>query len=147
MITTKEYFRAQRDARLVAFDAMTNIESQVRKLEQSPPRSGFDAVLIEPNPMIRELWELASQGNQIRLLVCANLDEFLGQCRQVCRSSPIYLAAAASCKESEEQLSTVWLQGFWRVFLTTENGLAPQGMRQRLRCLGKIPPWPVKLAM
>lgn len=105
----------------------------------------FDAVLIDDDPLIREVWKLSAMDNAKNIRVYSSAQEFFDSLDDFCRNTEIYIDSRLGEKVSGEVIAQkIYEYGFQNIYLAT--GFSPQDIKPNpyLKGIqGKIPPWEI----
>lgn len=104
---------------------------------------GWDAVLIDDDPLVRRTWEIAARRAGKRLKVYGQARNFLADEGFIARSIPVYIDARLGDGESGERESLrIRALGFSEVYLATgEEPAGLSGLTHLSGVVGKEPPW------
>lgn len=134
-----------RDIRLKLFQAALDFERERRRMElrSNAQGRGFDAILIDRDPAVRELWRLAAGASRKTILILAEFPENRRLFTGLDRSVPFYLDTRLPLAEMAQAILGLRKLGFQRIHLTSPDGMSPAHLFLGLRTYGKIPPWPL----
>lgn len=104
---------------------------------------GWDAVLIDDDPLVRRTWEIAARRAGKKLKVYGRARGFFADEGLIARSIPVYIDARLGDGESGERESLrIRELGFSEVYLATgEEPARLSGLTHLSGIVGKTPPW------
>jgi len=104
---------------------------------------GWDAILIDDDPLVRETWNIAADLAQKKLRVYTSAAEFYREADSFGRDTPVYIdATLGNNSRGEEESRRIHAMGFAEIYLATGQKAEEFSAYQHLRgVIGKNPPW------
>lgn len=102
----------------------------------------WDAVVIEQNPAVLELWRLAAKSNRKRVAFMNSTCVTAALWCDMDRDIPFYVDGSLPFALVDELTHQLAALGFMRIFVTLDQGYARNASFRHGRVLGKAPPWP-----
>lgn len=109
----------------------------------SGARERWDAVLIDDDPIVRQIWTFAAESAGKRFLTFSSPVEFLREAERIDRASPIYIDEQLGEGAKGHEVSIrIHARGFSDIVLATGGEVAPAAdLRYIKAVVGKEPPW------
>ncbi|TBR21238.1 HAMP domain-containing histidine kinase [bacterium] len=109
----------------------------------SGTRERWDAVLIDDDPIVRQIWTFAAESAGKRFLTFSSPAEFLREAERIGRASPIYIDEQLGEGVKGHEVSIrIHARGFSDITLATGREVAPAAdLRYIKAVVGKEPPW------
>ena len=103
----------------------------------------WDAVLIDDDPIVRQIWKLAADGAGKALRTFASPAEFLKEVERIDRRTTLYIdQQLGDGVKGHEVAAGIHALGFADIILETGLEVAPgPGLRHIKAVVGKEPPW------
>lgn len=101
-----------------------------------------DAVLVDDDPLVHEVWRLAAAEHGKNLCSFATASECLAAVEAIDRSTPVYVDSRLGAERGEDLAKRLHERGFSEIYLAT--GQAPDGIETQswIRAVvGKSAPW------